>query len=165
MPKARKLTIAVICRGQDGDAVLNKLAEEVGEEIAKAGATLICGGLGGLMTAAAKGAKSAGGDTIGVLMSYDKADANEYIDTVIATGMGYARNVIVVASADAVIAIDGGPGTLAEIAFAVTLGKPIVGLFTWDCSSPYYGELRITEARDAREAVQKALELALGNDE
>jgi len=157
-----KLTIAVICRGRDGEAVLNEIAEEVGQEIAKVGATLICGGLGGLMTDVARGAKSAGGRTVGVLMSYDKADANEYIDTIIATGMGHARDVIVVASADAVIAIDGGPGTLAEIAFAATLGKPIVGLLTWNCSSPYYGELGIVEARDAKDAVKQAVALAGG---
>lgn len=160
MPGTRKPTIAVICRGKDGDPLLSKLAEEVGQEIARAGATLICGGLGGLMTDAARGAKSAGGGTVGVLMSYDKADANEFIDTVIATGMGHARNVIVVASADAVIAIDGGPGTLAEIAFAATLGKPIIGLFTWNCSSLHYGELGVIEASDAKDAVTQAVMLA-----
>lgn len=101
-------------------------AEEVGRLLAKRGATLVCGGRGEVMAAAARGAKSAGGTTIGVLPGESRADANEWIDHVVVTGVGHARNLAVVASGDAVIAIGGRWGTLAELGFARVLGRYVV---------------------------------------
>lgn len=129
-----------------------KLAETVGREIAKRDAILICGGLGGVMEAACRGAKQAGGTTIGILPGGDPHEANEYVDISIATGLGIARNVIIIRSCDVVIAIDGQFGTLSEIAFALQLGKPVVGLETWEIS-----EL-VIKARSPKEAVERAFE-------
>ncbi len=110
------------------------LAEEVGRRIAEAGYGLICGGLTGVMEAACRGARSAGGLTIGVLMGTEADDANPYIDIAIPTGMGQMRNVIIVMSARAVIAIGGGTGTLSEIGHALRLGRRVVGLRTWEAT-------------------------------
>jgi uncharacterized protein (TIGR00725 family) len=101
-------------------------AEEVGRLLAERGCTVVCGGLGEVMAAAARGAKSAGGTTIGVLPGRNRADANEWIDHVVVTGLGHARNAIVAASGDAVIAVGGAYGTMAEIAFARIFGRPVV---------------------------------------
>lgn len=130
---------------------IEKIAFEVGERIAKNGAILVCGGLGGVMKAAAKGAKSAGGTTIGILPTQTKKDANPYIDIPIVTGMSIARNVIVVRSSDAVIAIDGRYGTLSEIAIALNLGIPVIGLKTWDIKAP------IIIAKTPEQAVELAI--------
>ncbi len=127
------------------------IAFKVGERIAKNGAILVCGGLGGVMKAAAKGAKSAGGTTIGILPTQTKKDANPYIDIPIVTGMSIARNVIVVRSSDAVIAIDGRYGTLSEIAIALNLGIPVIGLKTWDIKAP------IKIAKTPEQAVELAI--------
>ncbi len=107
------------------------LAEETGRLIAKSGATLVCGGLSGVMEAAARGAREAGGTTIGILPGHDRARANPYLDHVITTGMGHARNLAVVSSGDAVIAIGGGYGTLSEIGLAAKIGRPVVVLRGW----------------------------------
>jgi uncharacterized protein (TIGR00725 family) len=93
---------------------------------------LICGGLGGVMEAACRGAKEAGGMTVGILADLDRSDANPYVDVVVATGLGEARNALVVNAADAVIAVGGGYGTLSEIGLALRAGKRVVGLGTWD---------------------------------
>ncbi len=111
-------------------------AEAVGQELAQRGCDLICGGLGGVMEAACRGAKSAGGRTIGVLPGNDRRAANPFVDVPIVTGIGRARNLTVVLSADAVIAIDGSYGTLSEIAYALDNGRPVVGLDTWALSPP-----------------------------
>ena len=111
---------------------IEKTAEEVGRLIAQKGGIVICGGLGGVMEAAAKGAKEAGGTTIGVLPGVNPDDANKYIDIPIPTGIGYARNVIIVNTSQAVIAVDGKYGTLSEIAFCLQLGVPVVSLFSWN---------------------------------
>lgn len=103
-------------------------AEEVGRLLAECGCTLVCGGRGEVMAAAARGAKSAGGTTIGILPGETRADANEWIDHVVVTGIGHARNLAVVASGDAVIAVGGRYGTLAEIGLALTLGRKVVVL-------------------------------------
>ena len=103
-------------------------AEEVGRLLAERGATIVTGGLGEVMAAAARGAKSAGGTTIGILPSETREGANEWIDHVVVTGIGHARNLAVVASGDAVIAVGGGSGTLAEIGLALTLGRTVVVL-------------------------------------
>src|SRR3954464_6199138 len=101
-------------------------AEQVGRLLAERGCTVVCGGLGEVMAAAARGAKAAGGTTIGILPGTSRADANEWIDHVVLTGLGHARNAIVAASGDAVIAVGGAYGTLAEIGFAKILGRPVV---------------------------------------
>jgi uncharacterized protein (TIGR00725 family) len=101
-------------------------AEEVGRLLAERGCTVVCGGLGEVMAAAARGAKSAGGTTIGVLPGRNRADANEWIDHVVVTGLGHARNAIVAASGDAVIAVGGAYGTMAEIGFARIFGRPVL---------------------------------------
>ncbi len=127
------------------------LAEEVGREIARRGAVLVCGGRGGVMEAACKGAKSERGLTIGILPGDLRSEANPYVDIPIITGMGVARNAIVVKSSQAVIAIDGRYGTLSEIAFALQLGIPVIGVKTWEISD------EIHVAATPREAVDKAL--------
>lgn len=109
-----------------------KFAKSVGEGIAKKNGIVICGGLSGVMEAVCKGAKSAGGTTIGVLPGFSKADANEYVDIPIITGMGTARNIIIVSTADVVVAMEGSAGTLSEIALALNIGKPVVAVKTWD---------------------------------
>ena len=127
------------------------LAEAVGKEIARKGAILVCGGLGGVMEASARGAQEAGGITVGILPGFSLADANPHITIPIVTGMSHARNVLVVRSSQALIALEGGYGTLSEVAIALTLGKPVIGLDTWDVS----GE--IIAATTPEEAVQKAI--------
>jgi uncharacterized protein (TIGR00725 family) len=106
-------------------------AEEVGRRLAEAGITVVCGGLGGVMDAVARGAAEAGGMVIGIVPGVDPADANPHCTHVVATGIGHARNLAVVASGDAVIAIGGEWGTLSEIAFARRLGRPVVAFQTW----------------------------------
>jgi uncharacterized protein (TIGR00725 family) len=124
------MQIAVIGAGRcSADVAL--LAEEVGVAIAERGCILVCGGLAGVMEAAACGARARGGLTVGVLPSYDAASANAHIDVVLPAGMRHARNMIVVASGDAVIALPGEHGTLSEIALALTIGRPVVGLRAW----------------------------------
>jgi len=119
-----RIQIAVIGSGADAE----ERAEAVGRLLAEAGCVLVCGGLGEVMAAAARGAKSAGGTTIGILPGESRASANDWIDYVVVTGIGHARNLAVVASGDAVIAIGGRWGTLAEIALARTIGRPVVVL-------------------------------------
>jgi uncharacterized protein (TIGR00725 family) len=103
-------------------------AEEVGRLLAERGCTVVCGGLGEVMAAASRGAKSAGGTTIGILPGTTRADANEWIDHVVLTGLGHTRNAVVAASGDAVIAVGGSYGTLTEIGFARMFGRPVVVL-------------------------------------
>lgn len=131
-------------------------AEEVGRLLAERGCTVVTGGLGEVMAAAARGAKEAGGTTIGILPGQSRADANEWIDHVVVTGIGHARNLAVVASGDAVIAVGGSWGTLAEIAFARRLGRPVVIL---EPGQKVGGE-GIERAGTASEAVDLALALA-----
>jgi uncharacterized protein (TIGR00725 family) len=132
----------------------SKTAEEVGREIAKHNGVLVCGGLGGVMEAACRGAKSEGGLTIGIIPGFSASDANSYVDIPVVTGMSHARNVIVVRSSSAVIAIGGSYGTLTEIALALKLGTPVIGINTWEVSSD------IKKAADPKEAVDLAFSLA-----
>ena len=134
-----------------------KVAEEVGCELAKRGATVVCGGLGGVMEAACKGARSAGGITVGILPGRRREDANPYVDIPIVTNLGEARNVIVVCSGQAVIAIDGEYGTLSEIAHALRNKIPVIGLTTWSLSKGEQMVDSIITAENARDAVNKAL--------
>jgi uncharacterized protein (TIGR00725 family) len=106
-------------------------AEAVGRELARRGALLVCGGLGGVMEAACAGAREAGGATLGILPGANRRAANPYVDVVVATGLGEARNALVVRAADALIAVGGAYGTLSEIAFALKAGKPVLGLASW----------------------------------
>ena len=132
-------------------------AEEVGRELAKAGAAVVCGGLGGVMEAACKGAVEAGGLTIGILPGEHRETANPYVQIPIVTGMSYTRNSIVAKSGQAVIAIGGSYGTLSEIAYALLAGTPIIGIDTWELSRRGESEDFIIRARDASEAVRIAL--------
>jgi uncharacterized protein (TIGR00725 family) len=134
-----------------------KLAEAVGRELARRGVTLICGGLGGIMEAACKGASSEGGVTVGILPGDNRHAANPYVNIPIVTGLGYARNVLVVKSAQAVIAVDGSYGTLSEIAHALQNGIPVIGLNTWSLSLKGKVNDAIIPAHDAQEAVEKAI--------
>lgn len=140
------------------DASALALAEQVGGEIAERGAILICGGLGGVMEAAARGAKRRGGLTVGILPTPDPASANPFIDIPIATGLGETRNLIVARAADAVIAIAGGYGTLSEIAFALRFKIPVIGLGTWQLTAPEGVPSPILVVGSPREAVERALE-------
>lgn len=136
-----------------------KLAEEIGREIAKSGAILVCGGLDGVMEAACRGASSAGGLTVGILPGTDRKDANRYVQIPIVTGIGYARNVIVVKSAQAVIAVGGGYGTLTEIGYALKNGIPVIGLGTWKLSNKEKSDDSIIRAESAADAVAMAVEM------
>ena len=139
---------------------IGRIAEDVGKGIAEAGAMLICGGLGGVMEYACKGSKSVGGTTIGIIPSDDRSDANDFVDIPIVTGMSIARNVIIINSADVIIAIDGGYGTLSEIAFALNLRKPVVALHTWalELAGKVDDEL-FFRVDNAKNAVELALKL------
>jgi len=132
-------------------------AEAVGRLLAEGGAVLVCGGLGGVMEAASKGAKSAGGATIGILPGPDREAANEYVDIAIPTGLGEMRNGLVVRSADALIAVGGEFGTLSEIALALKAGKPVVGLRTWELAKGGRTVPAVIEASSPEDAVTRAL--------
>ena len=155
----KKKLIAVIGGGQCSKEEA-KLAEEVGRELARQGAILVCGGLGGVMEAACKGASLQGGITIGILPGDSRQPANPYVQIPIVTGMGYARNIAVVKSAQAVIAIGGNYGTLSEISHALQSGIPVIGLNTWSLSRKGQQDNSIIPAQNPTEAVNKALELA-----
>ncbi|MCH8994016.1 MAG: TIGR00725 family protein [Chloroflexi bacterium] len=136
-------------------------AEAVGRELAQRGHVVICGGRGGVMEAACRGARSAGGHTIGVLPGPDRSDANPHVEFPIVTNLGAARNTIIVLSADALIAVDGSYGTLSEIALALVHGKPVVGLKTWRLSDDAgLEDQSIVRANDATEAVERAIAAA-----
>src|SRR5690348_17295756 len=139
--------VAVIGSGAEHEA----RAEEVGRLLAQRGCTVVTGGLGSVMAAAARGAKSVGGTTIGILPGEDRAAVNEWVDHVVVTGVGHARNLAVVASGDAVIAVGGQWGTLAEIAFANVLGRPVVIL------DPGWQLEGVPRAATPEEAVELAL--------
>ena len=154
----RQKVIAVI-GGSECSVQEIELAEEVGREIAKSGAILVCGGLGGVMEAACKGASAGGGVTVGILPGESRYAANPYVQIPIATGIGYARNVAVVKSAQAVIAIDGSYGTLTEIGHALQSSIPVIGLNTWVLSRNGQTDTAIIPAQNPADAVRKALNL------
>ena len=133
------------------------LAESVGRSLAEAGAIVVCGGLGGVMEAACRGAKAAGGTTVGILPGEDPRMANPYVDIPIVTGLGTARNALVVKSVGAVIAVAGRYGTLSEIGFALNHGIPVIGLGTWLLTAEDLDQDPIIRARDAADAVAQAL--------
>ena len=143
--------IGVIGAGTAGEDILG-MAEETGRLIAEHGCLLICGGMGGVMEASARGAKGAGGTTIGILPQPDRHTANPYIDIPIATSFGEARNLIIIRTADILIAVGGEYGTLSEIAFALKTEKRVIGLNTWDIRG-------IIKAGSPAEAVSIALKI------
>ncbi len=135
------------------------LGDAVGRGIAEAGAVLVCGGMGGVMEAAAGGAAKVGGKTVGILPTASRLEGNPYLTIAVATGMGEARNAIVVRTADVVIAVHGEFGTLSEIALALKMGKPVVGLGTWELTKAGETVEAIVRAKNAEDAVAKALSL------
>ena len=146
----KRIRIAVIGGSRPGRQALDN-ALEVGRLIARTGAVVVCGGLGGVMESACRGAREEGGLTIGILPGGSPADANPWVDVPIATGLGYTRNALVVMNADAVVAVDGEYGTLSEIAYGKIHGKRVVGLGTWDVKG-------VDIAATPEEAVRMALE-------
>lgn len=141
------------------DAETAQLAEAVGEAIAARGAIVVCGGGGGVMEAAARGARRAGGTVLGILPGESTRRGNDYLSVAVATGMGEARNALVARTADAVIAVGGEFGTLSEIALALKMGKPVIGLHTWKIEPPQKMDRGIVPAGSASEAVRIAWEL------
>jgi uncharacterized protein (TIGR00725 family) len=137
------------------DEELLRDAEETGRLIAGHGFILVCGGLGGVMEAAAKGAKEGGGTTVGILPQEDRHAANPYIDIPVATGFGVGRNIIIVRTADILIAIGGEYGTLSEIAYALKMRKAVIGLGSWDIPG-------VTRASSPLDAVETARNLLTG---
>jgi len=154
----KKKFIAVI-GGSQPSLSEAKLAEEVGRQLARRGAVLVCGGLSGVMEAACRGANAEGGITVGILPGDNRQAANPYVQIPIVTGTGYARNVAVVKSAQAVIAIDGSYGTLSEIGHALQSGIPVIGLNTWALSRDGQADTSIIPADDPKDAVSKAINL------
>ncbi len=154
MGSRKKILISVI-GGHKADKKTAKLAYDAGKMIAELNAVLVCGGLGGVMEAAASGAKDAGGLTVGILPGKSKQDANPYIDIPIATGLGYTRNTLVAGASDLVIAFAGKEGTLSEIGFALSEKKPIVGLNTWDIP----GIVKAKSVKDVQKKIVKILGL------
>jgi uncharacterized protein (TIGR00725 family) len=142
-----------------GDATEDEaaVAHAVGAELAHRGAVVVCGGRGGVMEAAALGVREAGGEVVALLPGEDRRDANPYVDIAIATGLGELRNGLIVRAADAVIAVGGAYGTLSEIALALNIGKPVIGLGTWELARGGEPDTAITVAQDPVEAVNLAL--------
>ena len=154
--------IAVIGEGRCSRRVAAQ-AERVGAAIGAAGAVLVCGGLGGVMAAASRGAARAGGVVIGLVPGVDRADANRWVTIPIVTGMDQARNVVLVRSCDAVIAIGGMYGTLSEIALALKLGVPVIGLRTWRLRQPEGRRVPLVVAASPEDAVARAVRAASRN--
>lgn len=159
----RKLQIAVIGYNSDkSDSITDKIAYEVGRAIAKANGVLICGGLGGVMEKACRGAKDQGGITVGIIPQEDFSCANEYCDIVIASGIGYARDFLVATSADGIIVVGGGVGTLVELCVGYMLKKPIITIPYSGGTAKLYGgkylderrSILIETAKDADKAVE-----------
>lgn len=138
-----------------------RAAEEVGRELARRGAVVLTGGLGGVMEAACRGAKAADGTTIGILPSDDRADANPWVDVALPTGMGEGRNVLLVRAADALVAVAGEFGTLSEIALALRMDKPVVGLGTWELGRNGRPVEAVVVAGSPAQAAERAVALAM----
>jgi uncharacterized protein (TIGR00725 family) len=147
--------------GGEADADTCRTAEAVGRGLARRGAVVVCGGLGGVMEAACRGAKAEGGTTVGILPGLHRADANAFVDVALPTGLGEARNALVVRAADALVAVAGEFGTLSEIALALRLGTPVVGVDTWELGRAGRPVEAIVRVEDPDEAAARAVELAL----
>jgi len=151
-----KIVIAVFGAGNPNDREA-KLAYEVGRHIARRDAILVCGGLGGCMEQAAKGAKDESGLTIGIIPVYEKSAANVFVDIVIPTGLGSARNTLVASTADAAIAVGGKTGTLSEIGLARKMGKPVITLESWEFDGEWKNTAGLIKADTPGEAVEIAI--------
>jgi len=156
MPVAEQPLFIAVVGSATCDESVAALARAVGQEIGRRGAVLVCGGRGGVMEAACRGAKAQGGITVGILPGADRREANPYVDIPVVTGLGEARNAIVVRSADAVIAVSGGYGTLSEIGLALKMGRPVVGLGTWELSQQGRSVAAIVRADTPLQAVEAA---------
>lgn len=152
--------VAVVGAGDAGPDDL-AVAEDLGRELARAGAVVVCGGLGGVMEAVCRGARQLGGRTVGILPGSDRRHANPFVDVAVATGLGEARNLLVVRTADVVVAVGGEFGTLSEIAFALRLGTPVVGIGTWELAKRGHPVDAVVRAGSAAEAAGAAMALAL----
>jgi uncharacterized protein (TIGR00725 family) len=148
----RKRVVSVI-GGHSCTKEVEELAQNLGKKLAKVVDILICGGLSGVMKAVSQSFKAEGGLTIGIIPSYNKSDANPFIDIVIPTGLGLARNVLVVKSADVVVALPGEAGTLSEIAYSLQLGIPVISLRSWDIP----GVIKVNKVEEAIEKVKELL--------
>jgi len=148
--------IAVVGPGRASPEEL-ATAEEVGAEVAAAGAVVVCGGLGGVMEAACRGARSRNGLTVGLLPGLDRGDANGWVEVALPTGLGEARNALVVRAADAIVAVGGAWGTLSEIALGLRAGRPVIGLGTWELRQGGKAVEGIRAMDSPSEAVAEAL--------
>lgn len=146
--------------GGDADEEACGQAEELGRELARRGAVVVTGGLGGAMEAACRGAKAEGGTTIGILPSDDRANANAWVDVAVPTGLGEGRNALVVRAADVLVAVAGEFGTLSEIALALRVGRPVVGLGTWELARRGQPVPAVVVASSPADAAEKAMALA-----
>ncbi len=153
--------LVAVCGPNEATAEEETMAEQLGELLARAGVTIVCGGRGGVMAAVCRGAKRGGGTTIGILPGTDPQEANAWVDYPICTGLGEARNAVVVASGQVVIAIGGGLGTLSEIALALKLGRPVITLYSWplDPTLLARAKVHIEETTTPEETARRALEL------
>ncbi|MET0800634.1 MAG: TIGR00725 family protein [Actinomycetota bacterium] len=161
MDQAEATYVAVI-GASDATDWERTTAEEVGRRLARAGAVLVCGGLGGVMDAAAAGAAAEGGTSVGILPGTDRSGASRHLTVVVTTGFGEGRNVLVARSADAMIAVGGEFGTLSEVALALKMGTRVIGLGTWDLRRDDMEADPVIRAESAEEAVRLALGGAAG---
>jgi uncharacterized protein (TIGR00725 family) len=152
-----------ICGSGDAAPEVAALAEEVGSRLAAADAVVVCGGLGGVMEAVCRGAKSAGGTTVGILPGTYRSDANDFVDVALPTGLGEFRNALIARAGDALIAVGGEFGTLSEVALALKIGTPVVGLDTWELHRGGEVVRAINPVATPAEAVDLALRLARGD--
>jgi hypothetical protein len=152
-PKYMRKKIVSVIGGRDCTERVERLAHDLGKKLAKVADILVSGGLSGTMEAVCAGFKAGGGVTIGIIPSYNKADANNFVDIALPTGLGLARNVLVVKAADVVVALPGGPGTLSEVAYCLQFGIPVISLGSWDIKG-------VIKVRTVEEAV-KQVELLL----
>lgn len=147
--KNQKVVISVI-GGHDINTIVEQQAHNIGKITANVGAVLVCGGLGGVMRAAARGAKEAGGMTIGLLPGRDKSDANPFIDIALPTSIGYARNAMVACCADIIVALPGSHGTLSEICYGLTFGRPVIDFGNWNRE----GMIKVKSLKEAEKVIR-----------
>ncbi len=150
--RRQKITISVI-GGHDIDKKVEQLAHDIGKIIAEVGAVLVCGGLDGAMSAASRGAKEAGGITIGILPGLDKEDANEHIDIALPSSIGFARNAMVACSADIIVALPGSHGTSSEISYGIVYKRPIIDLGNWGLKEM----IKVNDIEEAREKIEEII--------
>jgi len=149
---SQKITVSVI-GGHDASNDVERLAHDVGKIVAEVGGILVCGGLLGVMEAACRGAKSAGGLTIGLLPGKDKIDANSFVDIALPTSIGYARNAIVACSADIIVALPGSHGTRSEISYGIVYKRPVIDLGGWDVE----GMIKVSDLNEAEQKIRELI--------